>query len=206
MANALPALETLIACPQCDALYRVEEPRKGERTVCHRCHTTLIAPRRNAGLKIVALSLAAVVLAVAAVFLPFLEIRRLGFSNKASLLDAALAFSGGPLILLSLAVAAMILILPLTRMMLTVYTILPLVFDRPPWPGAKRAFRIAEAMKPWSMAEIFVIGCAVALVKLTDLARVEFGPAFWMFVVLVILIVISDTFMCRWSVWKALDR
>ena len=33
------------------------------------------------------------------------------------------------------------------------------------------AFRLAEALQPWSMAEIFVIGCAVALVKIADLAE-----------------------------------
>jgi paraquat-inducible protein A len=56
------------------------------------------------------------------------------------------------------------------------------------------------------MAEIFVIGCAVALVKIADLADVVFGPAFWMFALLVVLIVAQDRLMCRWSVWNALNR
>lgn len=197
-------LAELIACPECDALYRVTDVAKGDRAVCERCHTVLIAPRRNAGLKIIALAIASVILVISALFLPFIEIRRLGFRNDATVLDAAFAFSG-PLLVLSLAVVALIVVLPLTRLLLTLYTITPLVLDRPALPGAKRAFRISEALKPWSMAEIFVIGCAVALIKLADLARVDLGPAFWMFVVLVILIVIQDTFMCRWSVWKALD-
>lgn len=198
-------LDDLIACPHCDALYHAQQPQPGERAVCHRCHTVLIAPRRGAGLKIIALALASVVLVIGALTMPFIGLRRLGLSSEATVLDAALAFNG-PLLVLSLAVFALIIFLPLLRLLLTLYVLTPVVFDRAPWPGAKRAFRWSEQLRPWSMAEIFVIGCAVALVKLADLARVELGPAFWMFVILVVLIVVQDTFMCRWSVWKSLDR
>lgn len=205
MSTLTDAPEDLIACPRCDAVYRSAAPRPGERAVCHRCHTVLIAPRRGAGLKIIALALGSLVLVAGALTSPFIGLKRLGLSNDSTLVDAALAFSG-PLLFLSLAVFALIILLPLMRLMLTLYVLVPVVFDRPAWPGAKRAFRWSEALRPWSMAEIFVIGCAVALVKLADLARIELGPAFWMFVMLVVLIVVQDTFMCRWSVWKSLDR
>lgn len=199
-------LETLIACPHCDALYKATSPQPGERAVCSRCHTVLIAPRRGAGARVIALALASLIMVLGALFLPFLQIRVAGFSSDATVLDAALAFSGGPLVVLSLAVAALIIFLPLTRLILTLYVLVPVVLDRPPARHAMQAFRLSEALRPWSMAEIFVIGCAVALVKIADLARVDVGPAFWMFIVLVILVIIQDTLMCRWSVWKSLER
>lgn len=205
MSPETTSLDDLIACPHCDALYRAMAPRPGERAVCHRCHTVLIAPRRGAGLKIIALALASMVLVVGVLTFPFIGIRRLGLSSDATVLDAALAFNG-TLLILSLAVFTVIVFLPLLRLLLTVYVLTPVVFDKTPWPGAKTAFLWSERLRPWSMAEIFVIGCAVALVKLSDMARVELGPAFWMFVILVVLIVVQDTFMCRWSVWKSLDR
>ena len=88
--------------------------------------------------------------------------------------------------------------------LLALYVLAPIVADRPPARGALRAFRWSEALRPWSMAEIFAIGCAVALVKVSDLATVTFGPAFWMFSALVILVVVQESFICRWSVWNAL--
>lgn len=199
-------LESLIACPHCDALFKARSPQPGERAVCNRCHTVLIAPRRGAGARVIALALASVIMVVGVLFFPFLQIRVAGFRSDATVIDAALAFSGGPLVILSLAVAALIIFLPLTRLLLTLYVLVPVVLDRPPARHAMQAFRLSEAMRPWSMAEIFVIGCAVALVKIADLARVDVGPAFWMFIVLVILVVIQDTLMCRWSVWKSLER
>ncbi len=197
----------MIACPRCDALYSVaREPGPGQRAVCARCHAVLIAPRRGAGARLIAVSLTVVILVVAATLFPFLTIRAGGAWNSSSILDAALAFSGGPFALLALACAALIVFIPVLRALLMIYVLTPVVLDRPPAKGARRAFRLSEDLRPWSMAEVFAIGCAVALVKVADLADVVFGPAFWMFAFLVILVVVQDTFMCRYSVWKALEK
>ncbi len=199
-------LDDLIVCPQCDAAYRLKKPKKGERATCQRCHKTLIAPRNNAGLHIIAVALAVLFLIIGAATFPFLTIDAAGNKNAVSILDAALAFSGGPMIFLSLATAALIVFIPLMRAVLTIYVLVPMVLDRPAARHAIPAFRLSEALRPWSMAEIFAIGCAVALVKITDLANVAFGPAFWMFGVLVVLVVAQDGFMCKWSVWHRLEH
>jgi paraquat-inducible protein A len=199
-------LEELIVCPVCDATYRLQRPEKGEQAVCTRCHKVLIAPRAKAGMQIIALSVATVVLIIAASVFPFLQISAAGRSNAVSILDAALTFADGPLLVLALFTAAFIIFVPLLRMLLTLYVLIPVVRDRPPARHAIAAFRLSEAMRPWSMAEIFAIGCAVALVKVADLATVSFGPAFWMFGVLVVLVIAQDGFMCRWSVWNSLEH
>lgn len=195
-------LEVLIACPQCDAVYTADGDT---RLVCHRCHTVLVAPSRRAGIKVLLLSLVAVGLVVGAVTQPFLTIERFWMTSDATLLQAALAFEGPPLIL-SLAVVALVLVLPVMRLLLTLYVLGPVVVGAAPLPRAKQAFMLSETLRPWSMAEIFVLGCGVALVKIVDLAEVTIGPAFWMFAVLVILLWVQDTLVCRFSVWSALDQ
>ena len=202
---AIP-LDQLIVCPRCDAAYTLRRPRAGERATCRRCGTVLITPRRKAGLQIIAVSLAVVILLIAASVSPFLTINAAGASNSVSILDAALAFRDGPLIALALTTAALIIFVPLVRVMLAIYVLVPIVLDRPPARGAIQAFRLAEALRPWSMAEIFAIGCAVALTKISDIADVSLGPAFWMFAALVILVVVQDNFLCRWSVWNSLEK
>ena len=197
--------DDLIVCPQCDAAYTLQRPGPGQRATCRRCGTVLITPRRKAGMQIIAVSTAIVILIIAATVFPFLTIKAAGVSNSVSILDAALAFSDGPLIALSLTTAALIIFVPLARVLLAMYVLIPIVMDRPPVRGATQAFRLSESLRPWSMAEIFAIGCAVALIKISDLADVAFGPAFWMFAVLVVLVVVQDNFLCRWSVWNSLD-
>jgi paraquat-inducible protein A len=203
---AMDMLDDLIVCPQCDAAYKLKKPKHGERAICQRCHKVLITPRKNAGMRIIAIALSVVFLIVGAAVFPFLTIDAAGNKNAVSILDAALAFSGGPMILLSIATAGLIVFIPLMRVLLTLYVLLPVVLDRPPARHAITAFRLSEAMRPWSMAEIFAIGCAVALVKITDLAQVSFGPAFWMFGILVVLVIAQDSFMCKWSVWNSLEH
>ena len=56
--NSAHLLDDVIVCPQCDAVYRMKKPGHGERAVCQRCHKVLIAPRRNAGLHIIAVAMA----------------------------------------------------------------------------------------------------------------------------------------------------
>ena len=109
------------------------------------------------------------------------------------------------MVFLSFLVAGAIIFVPLLRTFLILYVLVPIVRDRPALPHARRAFRWSQELKPWAMAEIFAIGCAVALVKVADLAHIGFGPAFWMFSALVILVLINDNFLCSWSVWKSLE-
>jgi len=199
-------IEDLIACPQCDALHRTAEPPQGGNARCRRCGTVLISPRRGAFIRVLALAVTVAVLMFGATFFPFLGITAAGVTNQSSVFDAALAFAGGPMAGLSIAVAAMIVFVPLLRMFLLIYVLAPLVGGRSAAPHAAWAFRLSEALRPWSMAEIFLIGVAVALVKVAGLATVVLGPAFWMFVALVIVAVLKDGYMCRWSIWRALDQ
>jgi len=209
MDTPLPAsgdLDDLIACPNCDALYTVATPPQGGRAVCGRCHTVLISPRKKAGMMIIALALTLLILVMGAAVFPFLDIRVQGLQNSASILDTMLAFRDGRLILLALATAALILFIPALRAMLILYVLLPVVFDRPPYRHASRAFQISERLRPWSMAEIFAIGCAVSLVKIAGMAHVGFGAAFWMFAALVIIVILQDRTLCKWSVWTSLKH
>ncbi len=201
----LPPPHDLIACPECDALYRVAEVGHGSRAACARCHTVLISPRRHAGMTIIALAVSALVLVLGALWFPFLRIDLRGVWQEATLWEVATSFVGGPLVAVSIAVLAAIVVLPLLRAVLILYTLVPVVFDQPPAPQATRAFRWAERLRPWSMAEVFAIGCAVSLVKVADLAAVSLGPAFWMFAGLVVVTVAQDALTDRWSVWRSLD-
>lgn len=198
-------LSALVVCPSCDALCRMPALDPGEDARCPRCHRTIAAPRKRAGMQIIMLALASLILLIASLFFPFLEISAAGLRNAASMLDVILAFTRGEMALLVLFCAACILAVPATRMLLLLYVLIPVVFDHAPARHARAAFRLSERLKPWSMAEIFALGCAVALVKVKDLAEVHLGPAFWMFTLLVLLVLGVQRNLCSRSVWDALD-
>lgn len=198
------ALGGLIACPHCDLVYSAPLVEQNERAYCTRCQSILIAPRRKAGKILIALAASTLILITGALFFPFLSIGAGGLRHGTSIMQTSLAFTG-PLALLAPAILAFIIIIPMTRLLLLIYVLAPIIRDQPPAPLAREAFRLTEDLTPWSMAEIFTIGCAVALVKLAGIAEISLGPAAWMFAVLMIIIVSSDMLLCRYSVWKSLE-
>lgn len=196
----------LMACPRCDALHVEEELEPGETARCVRCGGVLAKPRGGAFVQLIALSFTTVVLMMGAIFFPFLEISRMGFGNATSLFGVGMAFADGVLLPLVLAVMAMIVGLPVLRAFLLVYTLSPLAQGRAPYRHAAGAFRWSELLRPWSMAEIFVIGTAVALVKVAGIATVHLGPAFWAFCALILVNLASRGFMCQTTIWDAIEE
>lgn len=202
----LPPVEDLVACPTCDALYQLPDVPKGARARCLRCHTVLTAPRDGAMTRIVMLAGTSVILMLAAIFFPFLELTAAGITQRSSIMDVVLVFADGPFVGLAIAVGALIVILPLARFLALIYVLAPMAFGWRPARVAVPVFRLAERMKPWSMAEIFIVGVAVALIKVAGLAHLSLGPAFWAFVALVLITAVKDTFMCRLTIWKTLEQ
>jgi len=205
LPTALPPLTDLVACPQCDTLHVASVLPDNARAYCQRCGLVMMSERSTAFAQVLSLAVAAFILMIAAVSFPFLDLDVQGRHNSISVIQAVLAFNNGIALLLAIAVAGFIIILPLIRLAAIIYAIAPLVRNGTPHRGAKHAFALAEVLRPWSMAEIFIVGVSVALIKVAGIATVSFGPAFWAFCALVIITVVKDQLICRFSIWQALE-
>ncbi|SDZ02334.1 paraquat-inducible protein A [Jannaschia faecimaris] len=201
----MEASEDLVCCPVCDALHEVGEVEEHTRLRCVRCHTVIAVGRPEAILRIVVLASTAMVLMTIVVFYPFLQLRNGVFTSRASVFETVMSFSEGVMAPLSVAVALFVIVLPITRLGAIIWALGPLSVNRSPLPGAAFALRWAEILKPWAMAEIFMVGVAVALIKLADLATLSMGPAFWSFASIVFITALQDTQMSKHSIWSALD-
>ncbi|MEL6571512.1 MAG: paraquat-inducible protein A [Pseudomonadota bacterium] len=199
-------LEQLVACPHCDALHENAVLAEGDAAQCQRCGAVLQRNQGQAVVSVLSLAVTSFLLMLAAISFPFLDLRASGVENGTSLFGAVMAFSDDFAIPLAVAVAAFIIFLPLLRLGALIMAVTPLVAGYEPSRRHKAAFGLAEDLRPWSMAEIFIVGVAVALVKVADLATITFGPAFWAFTILVVLTFFQDTLICRYTIWQALDK
>jgi paraquat-inducible protein A len=170
-----------------------------------RCGVVLKTESSTAIVSVLALSITSCLLMVAAVSFPFLNLSVAGPSNSTAGLGAVMAFSETFTLPLAVAVAAFIIFLPLVRLGAIILAITPIVTGGTPTLLSRQSFGLSETLRPWSMAEIFIVGVAVALVKVAGLATIGFGPAFWAFTMLVALTFYQDTLICRYSLWRALD-
>ncbi len=196
----------LIACPTCDALHKESSVPVGMTAKCVRCGHVLLRPRKSAMTQILMLAATAFILMCAGIFFPFLELQAGGRITRSSVFDAVLAFSDGYMMPIAFLLGALIIVVPLIRFVALMYVFAPMSLGHHPAQFAPEAFRLAERLSPWSMAEIFIVGVGVALVKVTGLATVLIGPAFWAFCGLVVVTVLKDTFMCKLTVWKTLEN
>ncbi|MGY3437534.1 MULTISPECIES: paraquat-inducible protein A [unclassified Marinovum] len=197
--------QVLFACPTCDTLHTEPDVDENNTASCCRCGHVLASPRTNAFVRVLALAMTSSILMVGAIFFPFIDLAAGGLQNKTSILDAIQVFSTGLMVPLAFIVALLIVLIPAARLLAVIYTLWPLLHGNVPYPHATTAFRLAEQLRPWSMAEIFVVGVAVALVKVGGLATLSLGPAFWALSALVIITAFQDTSMCRYTIWKTLE-
>lgn len=206
MSFVQPSLDDLVACPQCDTLHQACSLPENTRAHCQRCGTILMTSQPAAIARILSLSLTAFIMMIAAISFPFLTLDAGGLQNATSVIDAILAFKDGLAFPLAVAVAFFIVVIPLLRLAALIYALGPLVRKRKPRQGARAAFGLAEQLRPWSMAEIFIVGVTVALVKVAGLAAVTIGPAFWAFAGVVVITVLKNQMICRYSIWEALEQ
>ncbi len=199
-------LDDLVACPQCDTLHTAHSLPENSQAHCQRCGIVLMTSQPSAIARVISLALTAFVMMIAAISFPFLTLDAGGLQNATSVLDAVMAFKDGYAFPLAVAVAFFIIVIPLIRLSALIYALGPLVREAKPRQGARQAFALAEKLRPWSMAEIFIVGVTVALIKVAGLAAVTIGPAFWAFAGVVVITVLKDQLICRYSIWEALDK
>ncbi len=196
---------TCIACPNCDVLHKVAPAAVATRAKCAQCGYRLTSGRPEAIARVVGLALTSIILMGVVLFAPFLRLNAGPFGSAASVVDVVLGFATGIMVPLALSVLCFIIVLPVARAALLLYALSPIIAGVGNFPGAPAALRFAFSLKPWAMAEIFMVGVAVALVKLAGMARVEMGAAFWAFALFVLVNAFQDTFMCRNTLWTALS-
>jgi len=141
-----------------------------------------------------------------AVWAPFLSLSEAGVSRQISLLDATFALSDGILTPFAALLIGATVALPLGRAAAHIYVLAPIRFGIGAPPGAAEAFRWAENMRPWAMAEIFMIGVGVAMVKIASIASITMGPAMWALGGAVAVLAFENMSLCRETVWRAIDE
>lgn len=193
-----------VACPGCDLPVTIGPLNDGERASCPRCGHQLAAGSRQGLEKSLAYAAAALALLVVANAFPFLSFSRAGLGNQMSLPQSALALYQNGSEVLGVLVLGFIILVPAVILLLLFAVLIPLLSRRPvAWlTGAGRAIFL---LKPWSMAEVFIIGVIASLVKISGMASVTLGVSFWAYAGFAVLFALSLSTLDRFTVWSAIE-
>ena len=169
----------LVACPECDALQRKVEPAPGGMAACVRCGAELYRNKPYSLERTLALMSTAAVVFFYANTLPLMELDAQGITTSSTLLGTVIALedTGWPFI--ALVVLMTTIVVPFLQLALTLYILVPLRLGVVP-RYFRAAARTLDAIWPWGMLEVFLLGAMVSLVKLTQIATVYTGGALYM--------------------------
>lgn len=198
------AIDDLVACPGCDLLHRRSILMPGQQARCARCSDVMVTCKPHTIDRTLAAALAGIVLLAMSLALPFLSLSRAGIESHISVLDAVGSLWASDMRWLGLLTLALIALLPLARLGLLAWVLLLLRLERRPRASTRTAFRWAVRLEPWAMADVFMVGVAVSLVKLGTIARLEVGLAFWSLCALIAITVVITLVLCRDTVWRLL--
>ena len=196
---------TVLACPSCDHLFDVAGVADGETARCTGCNHFLTQHRSNGLLHVLAYSISACLYLVVACSFAFLSFRTGGLESVMTLPQTITQLVAQGMPYLALLVAGFILVIPTFVLALILFVTIVLLLWRPsPW--LRSIARFLFILQSWSMADVFLVGVIVSLVKITKMATVTIGLSFWAYVAFIICFMLALASLDRYQCWHQIDE
>ena len=200
--NEAPADTALTACPDCDLLQRLPDLPPDSTAHCPRCNRELWRRPANSRNRIMALTIAATILWVAANSVPMLGLSVIGYEASTTVLGGAIHLWGHS----QKVVAVLILFTAVVAPAMQIGFLLAVGFGTartpaPRWVGVM--LRHHPILSEWSMIEVMMIGVLVALIKIAELASVTPGLALYMLAGLIFVLAGMQFSIDRRAIWES---
>lgn len=164
----------------------------------------LDVPRNDNIDRPLAYTLAAAILFVIANAFPIVGLQVQGQSATATLFGTAQALYQQNMTMLAALVFLTTIFVPGVQLAAMAYVLVPLRLGQVPrW--MPMALRVLQAVRPWGMVEVFILGMLVSLVKLAGMATVVPGTGMWAFGGLLLMISAAVASFDARSIWSKLE-
>ncbi|MBF0276044.1 MAG: paraquat-inducible protein A, partial [Nitrospinae bacterium] len=176
---------SLIACHECDLLHSTKRVPVGGEALCCRCGSRLFRNVSGSLDKVLALYITTFILFIFANTFPFLSLKLSGNIEENILLSGAIALHKNGMSDLGLLVFLCSILFPFLTIIGMLYLLIPQKFGFEPF-GKGIVYRFVNAITPWSLLGVFMLGVLISIVKLQDLATVIPGISFYAFTLLLV--------------------
>ncbi|PMR74926.1 paraquat-inducible protein A [Billgrantia endophytica] len=193
----------LRACHECDWLVALPPLRAGQKADCPRCGHTLAKRHRQPAQRSMALAVSALIALMLAASFPFVSFSVGGIGNRIELSQTATTLIGFHQPIVAIAVILTILVLPAVYLLGVIWLQFGLLRGEP-LPASRNIARSLSHLHPWMMADVFIIGALVSLIKVAGLAQIELGISFWAFCVFAALLLFTTQSLDSDWMWFSL--
>jgi paraquat-inducible protein A len=179
--------QKLIACEECDTLYRRIPLNTKSAAYCSRCGAELYRSRPFHLDSVLALTFGSIVVFVMANAFPIVTLEMKGIRHGSTLFGAIVTLYREGMPIVSGLVLTTTVLFPFVELVALLYLLIPLRQGRRP-AQFHLCTRVIQAIRPWGMIEVFLLGVVVSLVKLAHQASIVPGVALWAFGTLTVLL------------------
>lgn len=182
-ARSIVAYRRYHRCHGCDMLFLLPGMSKGEYAICPQCATRVGFGRDWSMTRLAAMSMAMLLLMPFAYTAPLLDIRLLGVAINASLFEGIwqMTKQGHPVT--ASMVAFCTVGVPVTLMISLLY----LFFAPRIGMNLRPILLLLEKLKAWMMLDIYLVGLAVAAIKIREFSDIQLGHGMVAYLTLTLL-------------------
>lgn len=201
-------------CHECGLAILIPHLVEKQKAVCPRCNFILTAKHSNAIERTLIFSITALFLFAFSLFFDFLTFKSNGIERTINLITSVNVLIDNNYGLLAVVQILTIFIIPCLILLSLIYLSSFMLFDKKP-PKGELIHSLLLKVLPWNMAEIFIIGVLVSLIKIVALADIELEISFYVFILfslfmLAALLHFDQYFFSRWfnqgkNITKALN-
>lgn len=184
-------------CPQCDTLFSLPDVKSFQSAHCPRCNAKILNGRDWSMTRLTAMTITMLLLMPFAFTEPLIEIRLLGTPIRANLLTGIMQMTMQGDVLTAAMVAFCTIGAPVTL----VAAIAFLFFGDRLGMNLRPVLLMLERLKEWVMLDIYLVGVAVASIKVKDYADIEIGYGLVAFVSLMILSLLTMIHLNLEQLW-----
>lgn len=201
-------VQSSMACPICDCLVEMPALNADCAIYCPCCGDHLSSIKAESFDHALALALAGLALLLCATWYPFLGFSASGKEANMTLLDSATSLFGYDQPILGTIVFILMFAGPL-GLLLTLITLLVLL-RRPVAGSASHLLpflaRAVALLQHWNMVEVFLIGAVVSIAKISSMATIQIGLAFWCFIGFTICTIVSLACVDTVQLWRLIRQ
>ena len=192
-----------IACHECDLLVTLPNLETAKVVSCPRCGYVITRFHKLALARGLSYVLAAIVFCLIANLYPFLSVSTSFNGNSISLIGSIFVLFEIGEYAFAIIFFSTMLIFPLIILVLLLY-MLSATYLSKPFPYLIQTYKVIFKIKEWAMAEVFLIGTFVSLVKVVSIADVELELGFWAYVIFSILLSMAIGSVDKLQSWRAI--
>ncbi len=195
-----------IACHECDLLLNLPSLAEGKRAYCPRCNELLCTHRHDGLDRALSYAVTSMLFLVLANIFPFLAFKEKGHEQVMTLLQTSFELYHYGSVFLAFFVLAFIIIAPAILLSCVICVLGPLVFNGVCVKGSVFLGRLIFHLTPWSMAEVFLIGVLVSMIKIAALATVALGLSFFAYIGFTVCFILMLSSLDNHQFWDAIEK